>query len=348
MLGMRVQDRKKMATSKQLDELTKCSICTQVYTDPRVLPCGHTFCFKCLETYSKARQPEEDLACPMCRKELTLPSGGVEDLPKNCFVSKVVQMKELSSFDSNVMTPCEACSGGGDGEAELQNVASVYCVECHIRLCQNCERGHSAIKLTRSHKLVEIGVEVSVKLLDKLCKQMAVDLGNVLAGMEKCREMVDSLEKEKEDLEEQVTRRENEISRFAEQLKKMIDSHRQSMMYELSVMKQKRLKEIESLHGGMERQLMSMESYKKYVEEVKRKRSAADIARTAGGLHDRAEELLAMDVIERMLFELGHAEVTFLSSSVIIDDVGTTLGKLGLDISKPGTLRYVTLHVRSL
>jgi len=37
----------------------------------------------------------------------------------------------------------------------------------------------------------------------------------------------------------------------------------------LSSMKQKRMKEIESLREEIERQLLSMESYKKYVDEVR-------------------------------------------------------------------------------
>ena len=31
-----------MATAKQLDDIRECTICTEVYTDPRVLPCIHT------------------------------------------------------------------------------------------------------------------------------------------------------------------------------------------------------------------------------------------------------------------------------------------------------------------
>jgi len=30
-----------MATAKQLDDIMECPICTEVYTDPRVLPCIH-------------------------------------------------------------------------------------------------------------------------------------------------------------------------------------------------------------------------------------------------------------------------------------------------------------------
>ena len=319
-----------MATAKQLDDLTECPICTEVYTDPRVLPCVHTYCLKCLETLSKDKQPGDKLACPLCRKEFTMPSSGVEDLPKNFFVANFLHMKELSSSVESETSHCEACSGGEENETDVQNVASVYCMECQVMLCHSCERAHKGIKLTRSHKLIEIADEISVETLyqsmppsycdqhqDKsieiycfkckmaVCmtcyielhnthkctnvskvdvdfrKQMASDVDNVAAGVEKCREMLESLEKEKNNFNEQVTKTKSEISEKAEQLKQlkqMIDIHKEKLMNELSSIEQKRMKEIESLREEIERQLLSMESYKKYVDEVRQKGTACDLS----------------------------------------------------------------------
>jgi len=365
-----------MATAKQLDDITECPICTEVYTDPRVLPCVHTYCLKCIEAWSKDKQPGDEVACPLCRKEFTLSSNGVGDLPKNFFVTNLLQMKELSSVESKT-SPCEACSGDEENESEVQNVASVYCVECQMKLCQNCERGHKAIKLTRSHKLITIGDKIHEETLyqamppsycdqhedeilkiycfeckmavcmvcyivlhnnhkcseinkvdDDFRKQMTSDVDKVAAGVEKCREMLESLEKERNDFNEQVAKTGIAINEKAEQLKQMIDVHKEKLMNELSSMKQKRMKEIESVREEIERQLLSMESYKKYVDEVRQKGTACDVARAASGLHDRADELLVFGVIERTLADLGHADVTFTSSNYVIDDVNKTLGHL--------------------
>ena len=86
-----------------------------------------------------------------------------------------------------------------------------------------------------------------------------------------------------------------------------------------------------------------MESYKKYVDEVRQKGTACDIARAASGLHDRADELLTFDVIERSLVDLGHADVTFFSSDYIIDDINKTLGHLLLNSFKPGKTNQQSL-----
>ena len=373
-----------MATAKQLDDITECSICTEVYTDPRVLPCVHTYCLKCIEGWSKDKQRGDKLACPLCRKELTLPSNGVSDLPKNFFVTNFLQMKELSSVETKTSF-CEACSGDGESESEIQNVASVYCIECQLKLCKMCERGHKTIKSTQSHKLVTIGEIINVETLpmpptycdqhtdenlkiycldcksaicmmcyikshnghkcsdvnevtEEFRKQMTNDVDNLAAGHEKCKEMLEKLDKEREDLSEQITKTGIRISEKTEQLKQMIDDHKEKLMNELSSMKQKRMKEIESLREEIERQLLSMESYKKYVDEVRQKGTACDIARAASSLHDRADELLKFDVIDRTLTDLGHADVTFTSSNFITNEVNKTLGELHLNAVITGEL----------
>jgi len=71
---------------------------------------------------------------------------------------------------------------------------------------------------------------------------------------------------------------------------------------------------------------------------VRQKGTACDIARAASGLHDRADELLMFDVIERTMADLGHADVTFRSSNFVIDDISKTIGQLRLNTVKGGEL----------
>jgi len=196
----------------------------------------------------------------------------------------------------------------------------IYCFQCKLAICVLCY-----IELHNNHKCSDIN-----KVEDDFQKQMAVDVDSIAAGVDKCREMWESVEKEKSEFVEQVEEAGVEISEKAEQLKRMIDDHREKLMSELSLMKQKRTKEIESVQEEIDRQLLSMESYKKYVNEVRQKGTACDIARAASDLHNRAEELLKFDAIERTLDDLGHVDVMFASSDSFVDDVVKTLGQLNL------------------
>ena len=54
-----------------------CIVCRELFTEPKVLPCCHTFCKKCLEGILEKAEEKEKLVCPQCRAEhkVTTDSG---------------------------------------------------------------------------------------------------------------------------------------------------------------------------------------------------------------------------------------------------------------------------------
>src|SRR6218665_427603 len=81
----------------QIADVTECSICTEIFTNPKILPCVHTFCLHCLETYGKDKKPGDQMVCPICRKEFIIPYGGFSNLPNNFFIGKMVEIGKLAS-----------------------------------------------------------------------------------------------------------------------------------------------------------------------------------------------------------------------------------------------------------
>ena len=65
----------RMATS-----VKTCSICQDELKDPRLLPCIHSFCLECLEQYCADKLPGDDVPCPECRNEFSVPKTGVAGL----------------------------------------------------------------------------------------------------------------------------------------------------------------------------------------------------------------------------------------------------------------------------
>ena len=62
----------KMASSSQdlqekLEDLVKCPICLDSFSDPRSLPCHHTLCLGCLEGVLGMSSQME---CPVCKQEI--------------------------------------------------------------------------------------------------------------------------------------------------------------------------------------------------------------------------------------------------------------------------------------
>jgi len=161
------------STKKQLDDVVECSICTEVYSDPRSLPCIHSYCFKCIADWCKDKQPGDKVACPLCRQDFIIPGGGVGDLPKNFFIGKLLKISELSGGET-VAKVCDLCSAEEEEVEKVDRTADVFCLECQQNLCKSCKKVHSKMKATIAHTVVTIGEyasvdEINVKLSSTFC-----------------------------------------------------------------------------------------------------------------------------------------------------------------------------------
>src|SRR6218665_994033 len=144
--------------AKQLREITECPICLNVFTDPRVLPCIHTFCLDCLKRISETAQkdPGDKLPCPLCRKEFLIPAYGVYGVPKNFFLENLLQYKTaLEMGSANIV--CDVCSASDESKAGEVPTATMRCLECQDNYCDGCLKVHQYLKVSRDHKLVKIG-----------------------------------------------------------------------------------------------------------------------------------------------------------------------------------------------
>jgi len=299
-----------MATAKQLSELKECPVCTEVYIDPRVLPCGHTLCFQCVAKCCENKPTGGKVACPMCRTKFTIPRSRVDSLPKNFALANILQMKELTIESPMKSAPVSHCDQHKDEPLKI------YCRDCKVVMCMMC-----FIESHNGHKHSNIS-----KVVGEFSKQMRTDIGNITGGANKCRRMLHGVEEERKQFSEQIEKTERQINENTAELKRMIDVLREKLISELLSLQQKRMEEIELVREEIERHLASMESYEESVNELIEKGAACDVERAANDLHDRANKLLTFDAIERSLAELGQAVVTFASSNYVIDDVSRTLG----------------------
>ncbi|XP_027975891.1 E3 ubiquitin-protein ligase TRIM13-like [Eumetopias jubatus] len=77
-----------------LEEDLTCPICCSLFDDPRVLPCSHNFCKKCLEgilegTVRNSLWRSSPFKCPTCRKETS--ATGVNSLQVNYSLKGIVE-----------------------------------------------------------------------------------------------------------------------------------------------------------------------------------------------------------------------------------------------------------------
>ena len=148
--------------SRHLQDLLECSICSEEFKDPRILPCIHTFCLVCLEKAGQNKQPGDIMPCPVCRTEFTVPDQGFIGIPKNFFMETLKDVNSSISqglASSNNFTPgsknvvCDACLEDADGSAHS---AVMSCVTCKQNLCDDWGMWHKRNKASKEHQLIAL------------------------------------------------------------------------------------------------------------------------------------------------------------------------------------------------
>src|SRR6218665_2414241 len=162
---------------EQLKDISKCCICSETFTDPRILPCVHTFCMQCLEEVgSKSnKKPGQNMPCPSCKREFVIPLEGFTAIKKNFFLAK---HRGVSVNRSSSSPLCGGCLEDGNDPASATQTpsAEMFCAVCCIMLCENCQKIHRKSKVTTGHKLETLGNQPmpgqnQSKLIPEFCMQ---------------------------------------------------------------------------------------------------------------------------------------------------------------------------------
>ncbi|XP_019636664.1 PREDICTED: tripartite motif-containing protein 3-like [Branchiostoma belcheri] len=123
------------------EEFLTCSICMEVYTRPKMLPCVHTFCQRCLEGYAAGKP---SIACPTCRREVVLPSGGVQNLTDNFYIAslcaKVSSPASHETHQTTGQTPAPQAENPCSNHPG--NQVRSFCRTCQIATCAECADHH--------------------------------------------------------------------------------------------------------------------------------------------------------------------------------------------------------------
>ena len=130
---------------EELEEEITCAVCQGHYQQAKLLPCNHYYCRACIEELAK-RSRGRPFACPECRKEATLPPGGVEKLQGAFFVERMKDLfGKMAKAEGKVEAVCESCSGGGKAVA--------FCRQCTEFICAECVAIHGKLKAFSDHKV---------------------------------------------------------------------------------------------------------------------------------------------------------------------------------------------------
>lgn len=114
-----------------LEEDLTCPICCSLFDDPRVLPCSHNFCKKCLEGLLEGNVRNSlwrpsPFKCPTCRKETS--ATGVNSLQVNYSLKGIVEKYNKIKISPKM----PVCKG------HLGQPLNIFCVTDRQLICGMC------------------------------------------------------------------------------------------------------------------------------------------------------------------------------------------------------------------
>ena len=101
--------------ASKIKSSSSCEFCSQLFSDPRMLPCLHSFCYSCLSKHFQQNLSKHRI-CPTCKETFDLPGGKLYALPKDLhssYVAEVVGYEQMIKEESNLQK-CDRCSDESD------------------------------------------------------------------------------------------------------------------------------------------------------------------------------------------------------------------------------------------
>ena len=126
-----------------LHEELSCSVCMSKYTDPKQLPCLHSFCLHCLNGIQRTSGRRDKIACPECRQEFNVPdNGNLAALPTNFRINSLLDVLAIKECST---------TGVKCGNCDERTKESHYCFQCYSFWCEECIGLHNRIKANKEH-----------------------------------------------------------------------------------------------------------------------------------------------------------------------------------------------------
>ena len=92
-----------------LREEVSCSVCSDLFTDPKHLSCLHSFCLKCLNRWYETCGGGEAIKCPKCQTLSRVPaSGDLKDLPTSFYLNGLTDVLAINECKKTQVT-CGNC-----------------------------------------------------------------------------------------------------------------------------------------------------------------------------------------------------------------------------------------------
>ena len=131
-----------------LREEVSCSVCSDLFTNPKHLSCLHSFCLECLKRWYEICGGGEAIKCPKCQTLSRVPaSGDLKDLPTSFYLNGLIDVLAIKECENTQVT----C-----GNCDKKSSEASYCFQCCIFYCEKCLVGHNMMRDKKEHRVLAV------------------------------------------------------------------------------------------------------------------------------------------------------------------------------------------------
>ena len=133
---------------ENLHDEVSCSVCMCTFTDPKQLPCLHSFCLHCLNGIQRTSGVHGKISCPECRRQFQIPgSGNPSELPTNFRINSLIEVLAIKEC-STANVKCGNCN--------KRSTQTLYCFQCCSFWCEECILAHNIIRTNKEHRTLAL------------------------------------------------------------------------------------------------------------------------------------------------------------------------------------------------
>ena len=269
----------------KLEEQLTCPVCLDHYTNPKTLPCLHSFCQHCLEGLSLDKKNETYyLSCPTCRHYTELPEEGAGAFPVAFTLNNLKEMQSLLKKTVDSSNPQEAtCS---DHERPLE----LFCETCDTVICVNCS--------VRNHKHHEC--ELINDSYTKHCQKLRQCLSLVEGKKEALKKVLSALAEREGEIRERGEGVLEEIHEMVEEMMNVLRQSERKLTEQAKRVTDAKLKVLSEQMKSAEMSLSLLKDVEDYVEQSLKTGSPQQVLGSKKQMMEHMGEVTAQINVEEL------------------------------------------------
>ena len=269
----------------KLEEQLTCPVCLDHYTNPKILPCHHSFCQDCLEGLPLDKKNETCyLSCPTCRHCTELPEEGVGAFPVAFTLNNLKEMHTLMNKTADLSNPQEAtCSDHG-------KPLELFCEACNTVICVNCS--------FRKHKHHEY--DLITDCYPKHCQKLRECLSPVEGKKEALKKVLSALAEREGEIRERGEGVLEEIHEMVEEMMNVLRESERKLTEQAKRVTDDKLKVLSEQMKSAEISLSVLEDVEDYVEQSLKTGSPQQVLRSKKQMMEHMSEVTAQINVEEL------------------------------------------------